>query len=185
VALGSCKLQRQIYIPALPWVVEKLQSLSCVLSCIFFACSDMAYLLYKHIKAKRAAAAADSGNGNGNGKGGNSEIPNEKKAAKPVKLCEHQREINLDTLNGMPSDMSDFATSPQLKESDPQNRAVDGAGRPGDIGPCVICKEEKRAARIYRWKLIAGLFFPFSVQALDTTIVAGALPFIASDFRES
>jgi hypothetical protein len=144
----------------------------------------MAYLLYKHINAKRAAAAADSGNGNG--KGGNSEIPNEKKAAKPVKLCEHQREINLDTLNGMPADMSDFATSPQLKESDPpKNLAVDSGASPGDIGPCVICKEEKRAARIYRWKLIGGLFFPFSVQALDTTIVAGALPFIASDFRES
>lgn len=143
----------------------------------------MAYLLYKHIKAKRAAAAAaDSGDGNGNGP--KSGIPNEKKAAKPVKLCEHQREINLDTLNGMPADMSDFATSPQLKESEAKNLAVDGAGSPGDIGPCVICKEEKRAARIYRWKLIGGLFFPFSVQALDTTIVAGALPFIASDFRE-
>ena len=39
--------------------------------------------------------------------------------------------------------------------------------------------------RIYRWKLIAGLSLPFSIQALETTIVAGALPFIASDFSMS
>jgi len=38
--------------------------------------------------------------------------------------------------------------------------------------------------RIYRRKLIAGLFLPFSVQALETTIIAGALPFIASDFSK-
>ena len=29
-----------------------------------------------------------------------------------------------------------------------------------------------------------GLCLPFSVQALDATIIAGALPFIASDFRK-
>ena len=51
--------------------------------------------------------------------------------------------------------------------------------------PCIVCKEEKRAARKYRWTLIAGLFLPFSLQALDSTIVASALPFIASDFRKS
>lgn len=50
--------------------------------------------------------------------------------------------------------------------------------------PCPMCKEEKRVARRYRWLLIGGLFFPFTVQALDATIIAGALPFIASDFHE-
>lgn len=50
--------------------------------------------------------------------------------------------------------------------------------------PCTVCREEKRAARAYAWKLVAGLFLPFSLQALDATIVAGALPFIASDFQE-
>jgi MFS family permease len=50
--------------------------------------------------------------------------------------------------------------------------------------PCPACKEEKRAARRYRWLLIGGLFLPFTVQALDATIIAGALPFIASDFHE-
>lgn len=47
-----------------------------------------------------------------------------------------------------------------------------------------ISAEEKRASRIYRWKLVAGLCLPFSLQALETTIVAGALPFIASDFSK-
>lgn len=46
-------------------------------------------------------------------------------------------------------------------------------------------KDEARAARIYRFKIIGGLFLPFLVQSLDTTIIAGALPFIASDFSMS
>lgn len=138
----------------------------------------MAYLLYKHIKSKRAAAAAGSSSGSGSGS------PVKEKPGKPVKLCEHQREISLDTF-GMPEDLSDFATAPHPAGREPKELATDDGGSPGDSGPCVLCKQEKKAARVYRWKLIAGLFFPFSVQALDTTIVAGALPFIASDFRES
>jgi hypothetical protein len=50
--------------------------------------------------------------------------------------------------------------------------------------PCPVCKEEKRLARKYRWTLIAGLFLPFCLQALDATLIASALPFIASDFRK-
>jgi hypothetical protein len=138
----------------------------------------MAYLLYKHIKAKRAAAAATTTTATVSGSDSG---PIKEKPGKPAKLCEHQRDITLDNL-GMPEDMSDFATAPQPVGKE---LATDGGGSPGDIGPCVLCKQEKKAARVYRWKLIAGLFFPFSVQALDTTIVAGALPFIASDFRES
>ena len=45
-------------------------------------------------------------------------------------------------------------------------------------------KEAQRAARVYRWRLIGGLFLPATVQALNTTLIAGALPFIASDFNE-
>ena len=44
---------------------------------------------------------------------------------------------------------------------------------------------EKRKRNIYRWKIILGLFSPFCLQALDTTIVASALPFIAKDFSMS
>jgi hypothetical protein len=45
-------------------------------------------------------------------------------------------------------------------------------------------KQEKKEMRVYRWRLIAGLFMPATVQALNTTLIAGALPFIASDFSE-
>ncbi|KAA8575712.1 hypothetical protein EYC84_004825 [Monilinia fructicola] len=35
-----------------------------------------------------------------------------------------------------------------------------------------------------QWRLTAGLMLPYMVQALDLTIIAGALPFIASDFNQ-
>lgn len=44
-------------------------------------------------------------------------------------------------------------------------------------------KAEKKRRRIYQWKLVIGLFGPFALQALDTTIVASALAQIADDFR--
>ncbi|KAI9847081.1 MAG: hypothetical protein M1837_003199 [Sclerophora amabilis] len=50
-------------------------------------------------------------------------------------------------------------------------------------GRCQICRAEKRAARIYRWKLIVGLFFPYIISSMDLTITATALPFIASHFN--
>lgn len=43
-------------------------------------------------------------------------------------------------------------------------------------------KAEKKRKRIYRWKVVLGLFAPFLLQALDTTIVASALPTIAEEF---
>lgn len=64
------------------------------------------------------------------------------------------------------------------------NESPESKGAQAGNSPCSVCKAEKRAARRYRWLLITGLFFPFTVQALDATIIAGALPFIASDFRE-
>jgi hypothetical protein len=50
---------------------------------------------------------------------------------------------------------------------------------------CDICREEQKAMKRYRWRLMIGLFFPFLLQSLDLTIIAGALPFIASDFRRA
>lgn len=41
---------------------------------------------------------------------------------------------------------------------------------------------EKKRRRVYRWKVILGLFAPFCLQSLDTTIIASALPYIAEDF---
>jgi len=41
---------------------------------------------------------------------------------------------------------------------------------------------EKRKRDTYRRKIIFGLFCPFALQSLDFTIIASALPFIATDF---
>lgn len=41
---------------------------------------------------------------------------------------------------------------------------------------------EKKRRRKYRLKIIFGLVAPFTLQGLDTTIIASALPFIAKDF---
>jgi hypothetical protein len=41
---------------------------------------------------------------------------------------------------------------------------------------------EKKRRRKYRLRIILGLFLPFTLQALDTTIIASALKFIADDF---
>jgi hypothetical protein len=49
-------------------------------------------------------------------------------------------------------------------------------------GKCEICAVEKSAARKYRWKLLLLLLPGFFVASLDLTIVATALPFIASHF---
>ncbi|APA09979.1 hypothetical protein SS1G_05756 [Sclerotinia sclerotiorum 1980 UF-70] len=51
-------------------------------------------------------------------------------------------------------------------------------------GPCTLCEQEKKALNRYRWRLAAGLMLPYMVQGLDLTIIAGALPFIASDFNQ-
>ena len=41
---------------------------------------------------------------------------------------------------------------------------------------------EKRRRRSYRWKVVFGLLLPSFLVAVDTTIVAPALPTIASAF---
>ncbi|KAK3313184.1 major facilitator superfamily domain-containing protein [Apodospora peruviana] len=45
-------------------------------------------------------------------------------------------------------------------------------------------KAERSRRRKYRFKIIFGLFLPFTLQTLDTTIIASALPFIARDFNQ-
>ncbi|CAN8102695.1 unnamed protein product [Discula destructiva] len=48
--------------------------------------------------------------------------------------------------------------------------------------PTLEEEAEQRRRRSYRWKVVLGLFAPFTLQALDTTIVAAALPTIAAEF---
>ena len=64
----------------------------------------------------------------------------------------------------------------KLRENQRRN-----AEEPESTSPCGN-KEEERAIRVYRWRLIAGLFFPAVVEGLNTTMIAAAVPFIASDF---
>ncbi|KAK0609413.1 major facilitator superfamily domain-containing protein [Immersiella caudata] len=59
-----------------------------------------------------------------------------------------------------------YATSQHAEKESPEERA------------------EKKRRRVYRYKIIFGLFMPFTLQALDTTIIASALPFIATDFGQ-
>ena len=49
---------------------------------------------------------------------------------------------------------------------------------------CEICVREKRAARKYRWKMLFCLLPAFVVSTMDLTIIATALPFIASHFSK-
>lgn len=51
-------------------------------------------------------------------------------------------------------------------------------------GRCTVCHAEKHRMRVYRWKLIIGLLAPYLLASLDLTVVATALPFIASHFSE-
>ncbi|KAH7156112.1 major facilitator superfamily domain-containing protein [Dactylonectria macrodidyma] len=50
--------------------------------------------------------------------------------------------------------------------------------------PCLECKVEKKAAVKYRWTLVFCLAWPFALGALDSTIIATALPWIAGDFGQ-
>jgi hypothetical protein len=95
--------------------------------------------------------------------------------------------INTVHTAGLPLNISDAPVGQvdiEKHHDQPSERATEQNGIQGTNAPCPACKDEKRAARRYRWLLIGGLFFPFTVQALDATIIAGALPFIASDFRK-
>lgn len=43
-------------------------------------------------------------------------------------------------------------------------------------------KAAKKRRRVYRTKIILAMFLPFTLQALDTTMIATALPLIAKEF---
>lgn len=52
----------------------------------------------------------------------------------------------------------------------------------GVVGKCETCTSEKSRARKYRWKILFCLMPSFFLASLDLTIVATALPFMASYF---
>lgn len=74
--------------------------------------------------------------------------------------------------------------STEARHSGAEHTAECAHGITTATGPCLECKTAKKVARRYRFKLIFGLFFPFSLAALDATILASALPWIAADFNK-
>jgi hypothetical protein len=67
----------------------------------------------------------------------------------------------------------------------PDTQLSDSAKGPGstkktDPSPEEVAEKKRR--RKYRWKIVIGLFAPFALQGLDTTIIASAMPYIAADF---
>ncbi|KAI0181965.1 MFS general substrate transporter [Hypoxylon sp. FL1284] len=92
-------------------------------------------------------------------------IGEKKDGAKPVRPrtpCEHQGNMPDSSRSSIPPDGDEV----------PLNR------------PCPQCKAEERETLKYRWKLNICLALPYALQALDVTIVASALPWIAVDFGE-
>jgi len=65
----------------------------------------------------------------------------------------------------------------------PESQANNNESKPPQDN-CAECKQEKSAARKYRWKLLFCLLPAFFNASLDLTIVATALPQIASHFSE-
>jgi hypothetical protein len=65
-------------------------------------------------------------------------------------------------------------TQPNIQKQEPQQkqqcRHVNTYE--SSAGKCTACASEKKAARVYRWKIIFGLVAPFALQALDSTMYA-------------
>ncbi|OJD22865.1 hypothetical protein ACJ73_05785 [Blastomyces percursus] len=102
--------------------------------------------------------------------------------AKQKRPCRHRRrnQIQKTELDPVPFDESG-------NQHDPASANLLSALYPAHAqapsnGPCEKCKKEKRDARVYRSKLIAGLVFPYFLASVDLTIVASSIPFIASHF---
>ena len=123
----------------------------------------MAYYLYNKIKAHRQQASTGS-------QQSAHEMMSAEQQVSPTRLTEEQPSHNRDSTN-----------RPESQEK------IHGQGRSENHDEApeeTITAEEKKTANRYRWKLVIGLVLPFSVQALDVTIIASAIPFIASDFSE-
>lgn len=96
---------------------------------------------------------------------------NSKKSTKTkTKFCPHRQQVPLVSGSDPPGEETQQPTAPSPQDS--------------SEGECQICRKERLAGRRYRTLLILGLFLPFSLQALDLTIIASALPWIAADFSK-
>ena len=98
-------------------------------------------------------------------------------AARPAKQdppCQHQL-AHTDNVNddGVPAE-----TNPGLAH---QQVRVEQRGSKH----CPECRAEKKRTRIYAWKIVIALLIPNIMASMDMTIIATALPTIASRFCKS
>jgi hypothetical protein len=95
----------------------------------------------------------------------------EQKKRKEVPLCEHQLAASTDANN-------DGVLSEKSPSTDHQQIPNDQRGRKH----CAQCIAEEKRASHYRWKIILSLLIPNMMATMDLTIIATALPTIASHF---
>lgn len=119
----------------------------------------MAYYLYKKIRDKR-------------------------RAANDLNLQENTAPANLSRSQEGPSLEDEFRTDSATSATLKDEKATQGNDSVTDSKSAELSAEEKSAARKYRWRVIGGIFFPMLVWSLNKTMIAVALPFIASDFRK-
>lgn len=101
-------------------------------------------------------------------------VPAEREQRRNIKqrpLCEHQ----LADAARVKDDGAISGTSPGLDHTQPN---VEERGSE----PCPECTAAKKRAKIYRWKVILSLLIPNIMASMDLTIIATALPTIASHF---
>jgi len=110
-----------------------------------------------------------------------------RKKEKPTKSCIHSQAAPLSDQYEQSADGTKESTSitphTNIVEIDSNVTNEKPQKKDASKSRCKICRKEQLSARRYRIRLIVGLFFPFTLQALDVTIIASALTWIASDFR--
>lgn len=99
----------------------------------------------------------------------------------PKRSCQHQWR----PLSGTSAGEAGESGITQVEVSQVHDQAHSSSRLQQNGDQCAICQKQKHDLRVYRWKLIAGLFLPDILSTLDLTIVATASPFIASHFRTS
>ncbi|KAF7128207.1 hypothetical protein CNMCM5793_002749 [Aspergillus hiratsukae] len=92
-------------------------------------------------------------------------------------LCQHR-------LQSSQSAPADDASSNERTSLKTEDQHILPQSAPEDDGPCHLCQQQRRHDSIYRWKLICGLTLPYILSTLDLTIVATAVPTIASHFNK-
>jgi hypothetical protein len=96
---------------------------------------------------------------------------------KQIKKRNERKRLGAQRLESQPQGQEELAVI------NGENTVTEAASEKKELSPEE--KTEKKRKRIYRFKIVLGLFGPFCLQSLDTTIIASALPYIATDFSMS